>query len=976
MKNRILEVGSEIFLSLNSRSQEFLISIRHLTDQDQKYQRYPTSKNLNLKVLLIRLFACSLILAFIAPFAHASNFTSSYLRLDSQGANTALSGTVCGQASGAGAGTENKVLVTFPSDFTISSTASNWTTSTTNLPAGASAWPSIGATATSVSGQTVTFASSDLLTTNLYCFNFTAASSTTGSLGNDKTGTITTKNSSDTTIDSDTYAVSIVSSSQINITASVDPQVSDLPIAIESITAGSTFPQNSTINYKITYGNSATTSIPLTIQAEWTQGTIAGNPSPSVNILDYVTGSASNAYGATPAVINTVNRTITWTISSIPASTTGQTATFSLKTNSSYTGASSVNFSVLARATSGSTTTPDASVSQNYLFSGTANPGGPGDQRSDNLGCGNRDCSTPGITQPALLIFNSIEIYSISKSDAKIFVVTNKSTTLTIQYGKSLKSLLESVKTALPATENIVTLPDLTPDTDYYFKITAKDENGKTAASDIFTFKTASESIAPTIDLQSLIVTSNNNILLNPQAQAPTGKTASKYIVVIPYSSVFEFHFALNKQTQIKSIQAIVKNSPRARLDSAKQGEAGKNVLGASTFGQPEANSNLVDLVETRPGVYTGRLLSPKDPGNYELYVKIIDYSGNISIEKIADIRVVNKFKVLEKGLKVPIENARVLFYLYNPTTKVYEVISPQILPVNNPSYSNPEGLVDVVLPIGKYKAEILAIGYQPILEEFEINFESGDYPTIYLEKQPFNIINYINYYSNTFFDNLSAGGQFIKSRADSSRLFDFITVGSLFIFVISTLFAFCAKTHIPVLYLPLFLIYKTDLFLKKNKSYVFLGKVVEEVSKNPVSRAIVSLIDSNNNAIATLKTNKLGEFYYPNVNLGDYKISVTKKGFKSSQLLTYKEGTKMMPLTILIKKDESALEKQIDIFLIYAVDFIGLLFEFMLFAGIIIEIYFIFTFGFLRIAPFMAISIANLLLLFLFLYKPGNLKK
>lgn len=144
---------------------------------------------------------------------------------------------------------------------------------------------------------------------------------------------------------------------------------------------------------------------------------------------------------------------------------------------------------------------------------------------------------------------------------------------------------------------------------------------------------------------------------------------------------------------------------------------------------------------------------------------------------------------------------------------------------------------------------------------------------------------------------------------------------------------------------------------------------------KKPVSRAIVSLIDAGNNTIATLKTNKLGEFYYPNVNLGDYKISVTKKGFKSSQLLTYKEETKMMPLTILIKKDGSELEKQIDIFLIYMVDFVGLLFEFMLLIGIIVEIFFIYTFGFLRIAPFMTISIANLLLLFLFLYRPRNLE-
>jgi len=108
---------------------------------------------------------------------------------------------------------------------------------------------------------------------------------------------------------------------------------------------------------------------------------------------------------------------------------------------------------------------------------------------------------------------------------------------------------------------------------------------------------------------------------------------------------------------------------------------------------------------------------------------------------------------------------------------------------------------------------------------------------------------------------------------------------------------------------------------------------------------------------------------------LGDYKISLSKSGFKDIAPFIYKKQDKMIPLTIPITKNESKLEKEVDTLLIYLVDFVGLLFEFMLFMGKIIEIFFTFTFGFLRIAPFMAISISNLLLLFLFLYKPRNLE-
>ncbi len=65
---RIKFVGrSWIFSNLNSRFQEFLTS----KNQGQKHQRYPTSKNLKPRALLICLFAYLLIFAFATPSAQA-----------------------------------------------------------------------------------------------------------------------------------------------------------------------------------------------------------------------------------------------------------------------------------------------------------------------------------------------------------------------------------------------------------------------------------------------------------------------------------------------------------------------------------------------------------------------------------------------------------------------------------------------------------------------------------------------------------------------------------------------------------------------------------------------------------------------------------------------------------------------------------------------------------------------------------------
>ncbi len=909
----------------------------------------------------LALFFCFLLISLsliLAQNTKAASFTSSYLRLNNLSANSALSGTVCAQASAVNAGVENKISVTFPSDFTTSQTASNWTTDTANLPAGATAWPGIGSTATSISGKTATFASSDLTTTNLYCFNFTASSSTTGSSGNDKTGTIATKNSSDTTIDSGNYAISIVTSNQINITAKVDPQISDLPITISSLTSVTQFAQNSTISYRITYGNSAATSVPLTIQASWSQGTVQGSPIPSVDILDYVIGSAANAYGNTAPVIDTVNRTITWTINSIPGATTNKTVDFSLKTNSNYTGGSIVNFTVSANSTSGTTTTTNATVSQSYLYQSTAAIT-PTPTPGTSL---NSPTPTPTSTISPLS-FSEVSVRSISSNDAKIYILTNNNSLLNLLYGESPTNLSKTIKTLTYEKENIITLPELDSDTNYYFKAVAKDENGNSKTSDIFIFRTASVSETPTVNTQSLVVTSNSVVLLNPQNPTAVSQNQFKNIVLIPQDTVFEINFSLNKLTRIKSIQAIIQN---------------KNVLGINTFSSPQdASSNFVNLVETRTGVYTGRILSSQDPGNYEIYIKIIDYSGNITLQKIADIKIVHKLKVLEKGTKKPIENARVLFYLYNPTTKIFELISPQILPINNPSYSEIDGAVDIVLPKGKYRMETSAIGYDSQNTDFEISFSTGDFPTIYLTKQPFSIINVINYYLNALGDVINASQNYVKLHADSNRLFDLTSFGTIFIFLAISALSISARTHIGIFYFPYFLIFKLMILFNKNTNRIIFGKVMEDETNIPLSKASVYLLTPDSTQIiATLKTNKLGEFYYNNPLSQNFKIKIQKEGFEDPVVWDFiNSRVEEIPVIFKLKNKEKLKRSMLQIIFIYLEDFLGMGMESIILIGLLLQIYFVFVFGLLRVLPFLIITLFNLILIFTYLYKPKALQ-
>lgn len=168
----------------------------------------------------------SLTMFGLSRSAHAAALSTVFVRFDRMQISTATTGTVC--AKPASTATEGKVKVTFPSGYTLG-TAANFTVSTTNLswPTGGTAWPSI-ATASTVSGQDVTFTSGDLTVGTLYCFNWTntAAVTVTSSANPSNLGSVTTQTSTPTDIDTAQFATASITNDQIVVTATVPPAFS------------------------------------------------------------------------------------------------------------------------------------------------------------------------------------------------------------------------------------------------------------------------------------------------------------------------------------------------------------------------------------------------------------------------------------------------------------------------------------------------------------------------------------------------------------------------------------------------------------------------------------------------------------------------------------------------------------------------------------------------------------------------------
>lgn len=192
-----------------------------------------------LATLLVFVFSLVAPMVFVNK-AEAANLQRTIVRFDRLAASTVTSGQVCAQPQTTSA-VNVDVQVTFPTGFTVSTTAGNWAATTANILSGSTAWPGITTATATVSSQTVTWTYSGnqtLTAGTLYCFIWTnTAALTTGTAGNDKVGSVTTRTTAAATIDSGSYATSIVSNDQIVVTATVPSTFTfTLPVNTDTFT--------------------------------------------------------------------------------------------------------------------------------------------------------------------------------------------------------------------------------------------------------------------------------------------------------------------------------------------------------------------------------------------------------------------------------------------------------------------------------------------------------------------------------------------------------------------------------------------------------------------------------------------------------------------------------------------------------------------------------------------------------------------
>ncbi len=877
-----------------------------------------------MKYLLGIIFFVLSIALFPQPI-HAADLSTAMLRLNKLTANTAVSGLAC--ATPASTATEARLQIIFPSDFSISN--SGWSVNTSNIPSGSTAWP--GISYNSASSTTVTFNSSDLTAGTRYCFNFTASGSTTGTTGQ-KTTTIRTLTSGNSPIDTKEIGLTIRTSDTVTVNAEVAASASDFTSTLAKISPSTNiFPPNQTIAYSLEYESLLPYTTTVEVVASWTQGTIAGSGTPSLDIADYVLGSASTGYGGATPVVDTINRTITWTVPSMPGNTPS-TVTFELETTEAYTGSEAVNFTVNGVLEGPGTQSTTSNITSQYQYDGSSTPTPtniPGSTSTPAPGRSPTLTPTPGSTSP---LYQSIDITRLTANSATIEVFLSQLSQSTISYGASVSKLNQSIKSAVNSTSHTFILSELISDTTYYFRVVSG-----SSTSDLFTFTTAVTSDAPSVELSSLVIESNNVLLIDPLTAEEKNRTA-----VVPSSSNFQIKFKVNKKYEVKRVQTFIQ---------------AKNVLGINTFAQTaQAAGFNTNMTPVGNNEYSGRLFASSTPGIYQLFAKIYDTNGNIIEEKILDIKISDRMKVLNPSGQ-PIEGAELLLYYLDPVEKRYLIVSSQAISIQNPSFSNYEGYFNITLPQGSYKARITAIGYA----EKEVNFTLGvktgqDYPSVTLTPTPFTFLSFFQYYLYTFTDFASA---FILTVIPLSRSYRFVDLTAFFIctsFILLTFVSFIFRTKFHLGTIHHFVLMNLP-FIKNRIKSPLQVKILHAETKNSLSDVMVYIENDKKQIILSSKSQKNGTVYLmlpPNTAL----ITFVKQGYEPVSL-SFLDAIETK--TIELKTQEDSMGNITSKVSAIFRSFFALLFEVCLMLSFLLELFFFFTWSPFKILPFFILSILNL---------------
>jgi len=462
----------------------------------------------------------------------------------------------------------------------------------------------------------------------------------------------------------------------------------------------------------------------------------------------------------------------------------------------------------------------------------------------------------------------------LNSREAKIEVEFNRQPELVrIDYGQDISATGKSVTSISKLVRDWLNISELSEGVNYYFRITVTDNLGKWVRSEIFTFRTPVEVYRAGLEPNSLIVTSQNNIIQDSRSE----QVDLADLVVVPVNLLYSFKVNMVASETVKEIKVALRDT---------------QVLGITSVLGAQPNSWETNLIAIDQKGFSGQLISPSKPGFYELYAKISDIYGNITEEKIADLRVMEPIVVINERGSV-IEGAKVLFYRYDDRQKRYQILPSQYMGMINPNYSETNGEVLVALPKGKYRVEVSEIGYQMVTADFIIGRgENEVLPTVVLGKRELSAGVLIGYFSRTGSDVFNYLYRYVGNLLTSGRFFRLMILIQLILMLVLIDWWVSYRLGLRWYQLVNWGWKKMSRKRSGNKDKV-VGRVVDSLNRRSVGRATVYLIDRENNQVLdeTVADN-FGWFQLIRKKANRYGLAVSAVGFETSRLMDYsREG-------------------------------------------------------------------------------------
>lgn len=703
--------------------------------------------------------------------------------------------------------------------------------------------------------------------------------------------------------------------SNLNVTAFIGPQLKDFQFAI---TSDKHYPlaQEQVVTYEITYGSKTSAAIDTTntIVVDFSDDRAPDG----THVVDYIIGSATKGYNNAQPVVDLTARTITWTITNLPAGTTDQKLTFRLNTNSNYTTKRLVHFTATATMSNEYVTMPEQVRTHEYRFDEALVTPAPTVYVTPTA----VPTPTPTPAPPALRL-TDISFRSISDDSATISMTTNRPAKERILWGTTPSDLTQRLQTDAYALTNSLTLSNLTPNTQYYFRVIAFDTARKVTESELFTFTTARTSALPELSNNSIVIATGGTVLLADilsSGRIPAGMLTS--------NAEYQLTYTFNQPAEVIDAYIIISDAT--------------------------GSERIVALNSQNGRMYTGTLRTG-EPGTYNVFVRLTDKFGNVIEQHVARIKALTVLQVREAPSNLPIADARIKISKFNAQRNRFEILSE----IKNPAFTDREGKLQLLLPPGQYQADTTALGYTPKTMTFTLGeYEGQDFPIIYLTRDYFNFLALLEFLMHMLTDTIAliwAGILMMLSAPRSQAILIGTTVGS---FALLSTFFFTFRTDIRWRDLWPFFLFHLFASVNKHKHGYIFGIVINS-KKQPVSLSRIEVIDlKTGTALTHAVSNKSGRFIIKNTFQQQYiKVLTTKDGYAETDMII---GTAIKDLlTIVLKEHKQNLPAAVQglrrIF--------GELFELSLLVSLLAELLILLQFGITTMLPYFLLSIFNLCL-------------